>query len=206
MSVLKDKRILLGVTGSIAAFKAADLASKLTQLGAQVDVILTSAAEKFITPLTFQSVTGRRAYTDADLWGGEAHVLHIGLSHNADLFIIAPCTANTIAKLAYGAADNLLTITALACQCPILIAPAMDGGMFESIATQDNLRILTKRGVTIAGPAEGRFASGLIGKGRLLEPAELIGHIRLVLGRNGLLADKKVLVTAGGTQEPLDPV
>jgi len=206
MSVLKDKHILLGVTGSIAAFKAADLASKLTQLGAQVDVILTSAAEKFITPLTFQSVTGRRAYTDKDLWGGEAHILHIGLSHNADLLIVAPCTANTISKLAYGAADNLLTITALACKCPIMIAPAMDGGMFESDATRENLRILTKRGVTIAGPAEGRFASGLTGEGRLLEPTELIGHIRLVLGQNGPLADKKFVVTAGGTQEPLDPV
>ena len=206
MTVLNGKHILLGVTGSIAAFKAADLASKLTQLGAQVDVILTPAAEKFITPLTFQSVTGRRAYTDADLWGGEAHILHIGLSHNADIVVIAPCTANTISKLAYGAADNLLTITALACKCLMLIAPAMDGGMFDADVTQDNLRILTKRGVTITGPAEGRFASGLIGKGRLLEPLELIGHIRLVLGRNGRLADKKVLVTAGGTQEPLDPV
>jgi phosphopantothenoylcysteine decarboxylase / phosphopantothenate---cysteine ligase len=206
MTVLNGKHVLLGVTGSIAAFKAADLASKLTQLGAQVDVILTSAAEKFVTPLTFQSVTGRRAYTDADLWGGEAHILHIGLSHTADLLVIAPCTANTISKLAYGAADNLLTITALACECPMLIAPAMDGGMFNAEVTQDNLRILTKRGVYIAGPAEGRFASGLIGKGRLIEPIELIGHVRLVFGRNGRLADKKVLITAGGTQEPLDPV
>jgi len=206
MTVLSGKHILLGVTGSIAAFKAADLASKLTQLGAQVDVILTPAAEKFVTPLTFQSVTGRRAYTDADLWGGEAHILHIGLAHQADLFVIAPCTANTISKLAYGAADNLLSITALAAQCALLIAPAMDGGMFDASVTQDNLQTLTKRGATIAGPAEGRFASGLIGKGRLLEPNELIGQIRLVLGRNGRLADKKVVVTAGGTQEPLDPV
>jgi len=206
MTVLEGKHILLGVTGSIAAFKAADLASKLTQLGAQVDVILTPAAEKFITPLTFQSVTGRRAYTDADLWGSEAHILHIGLSHQADLLVIAPCTANTISKLAYGAADNLLSITALACKCPILIAPAMDGGMFDANVTQDNIRILKKRGAFVAGPAEGRFASGLVGKGRLLEPLELIGHIRLVLGRNGRLTDKKVLVTAGGTQEPLDPV
>ena len=206
MSVLNGKHILLGVTGSIAAFKAADLASKLTQLGAQVDVILTPAAEKFITPLTFQSVTSRRAYTDADLWGGEAHILHIGLAHQADLFVIAPCTANTISKLACGAADNLLTIIALACKCPMLIAPAMDGGMFEADVTQDNLRILKKRGVYIAGPTEGRFASGLVGKGRLIEPMELIGHIRLALGRNGRLADKKIVVTAGGTQEPLDPV
>ena len=171
MGNLKDRHILLGVTGSIAAYKAVDLASKLAQLGAQVDVILTPAAEKFITPLTFQSVTGRRAYTDADLWGGEAHILHIGLSHTADLLVIAPCTANTISKLAYGAADNLLTITALACKCPFLIAPAMDGGMFDADVTQDNLHILAERGAYLAGPVEGRFASGLIGKGRLIEPA-----------------------------------
>src|SRR6188474_1535490 len=109
MSVLKDKRIILGVTGSIAAYKAAELASKLTQAGALVDVILTSTAQKFITPLTFQSVTGRRAYTDADLWGNEAHVLHVGLGKNANLLLIAPCTADTLAKLAHGIADNLLT-------------------------------------------------------------------------------------------------
>ena len=127
--VLFGKRIMLGVTGSIAAYKAADLASKLTQAGAQVDVILTGAAEKFVTPLTFQSVTGRRAYTDADLWGNEAHVLHVGLGHAADLLVIAPCTANTIAKLAHGQADTLLTVTALAMRSPLLIAPAMDGGM-----------------------------------------------------------------------------
>src|SRR5215213_4563465 len=111
MSILSSKRILLGVTGSIAAYKATDLASKLTQAGAQVDVILSSAAEKFIKPLTFQSVTGRRAYVDKDLWGNEAHVLHVGLGHTADLLVIAPCTANTIARLAHGAAGSLLTVT-----------------------------------------------------------------------------------------------
>ena len=124
--VLVGKRITLGVTGSIAAYKAADLASKLTQSGAQVDVILTAAAEKFVTPLTFQSVTGRRAYTDSDLWGKEAHVLHVGLGHAADLLVIAPCTANTIASLAHGKADNLLSVTALAMRSPLLIAPARD--------------------------------------------------------------------------------
>ncbi len=206
MSVLKDKRVLLGVTGSIAAFKAADLASKLTQMDAQVDVILTSAAEKFITPLTFQSVTGRHAFTESDLWGGEAHVLHVGLGKSADILVIAPCTANTIAKLAHGDADNLLTITALASQCPLLIAPAMDGGMFDHPATQENLAKLKERGAFIAGPAEGHLASGLAGKGRLIEPTELIGHIRFALGRKGRLAAKKVVVSAGGTQEPLDPV
>ena len=206
MSIFSNKRIILGVTGSIAAYKAADLASKLTQAGAQVDVILTSAAEKFITPLTFQSVTGRRAYADSDLWGNEAHVLHVGLGHSADLIIIAPCTANTIAKLTHGQADTLLTVTTLASQCPLIIAPAMDGGMFDHPATQENIETLKKRDAFIIEPLEGHLASGLIGKGRLPETSELIGHIRLVLGRNGLLADKQIVITAGGTQEPLDPV
>lgn len=206
MSVLKDRRILLGVTGSIAAYKAADLASKLTQAGAQVDVILSRAAEQFITPLTFQSVTGRRAFVDSDLWGNEAHVLHVGLGHTADLMIVAPCTANTLARLAYGQADSLLTVTALAANCPLLIAPAMDGGMFEHPATQENVDTLKKRGAMIAGPAQGHLASGLSGPGRMLEPLEILGHARLALGHAGSLAGKKVVVTAGGTQEPLDPV
>ncbi len=206
MSILSNKRITLGVTGSIAAYKAADLASKLTQAEAQVDVIFTGAAEKFVTPLTFQSVTGRGAYTDRDLWGNESHVLHVGLGHAADLLVIAPCTANTIAKLAHGQADNLLVVTALAAQCPLLIAPAMDGGMYDHPATQENIAILKKRGATFLGPAEGHLASGLSGVGRMVETAEIIGHIRLLLGRNGPLAGKKIIVTAGGTQEPLDPV
>lgn len=206
MPILSGKRILLGVTGSIAAYKAADLASKLTQAGAQVDVILTGAAEKFITPLTFQSVTGRRSYIDNDLWGAESHVLHVGLGHTADLIMIAPCTANTLAKLALGQADSLLTVTALASNAPLMIAPAMDGGMFDHPATQENLDTLKKRGAYIIEPAEGHLASGLSGTGRLPETSELIGHIRLVLGRRGPLAGRKVVVTAGGTQEPLDPV
>jgi len=206
MSIFTSKRILLGVTGSIAAYKAVDLASKLAQAGALVDVILTPAAGKFVTPLTFQSVTGRRAYTDADLWGSEAHVLHIGLARGADLLAIAPCSADTLAKLAHGLADTLLTVTALAAACPLLLAPAMESHMFAHPAVQDNLSTLAARGATIAGPAEGRLASGQLGRGRMLEPADLLGHLRLVLGRGGRLADKKVLVTAGGTQEPLDPV
>jgi phosphopantothenoylcysteine decarboxylase/phosphopantothenate--cysteine ligase len=206
MSIFSDTHIVLGVTGSIAAYKAVDLASKLTQADAQVDVILTNAAENFVTPLTFQSVTGRRAYTDKDLWGNEAHVLHVGLAHHADLLVIAPCTANTLAKLAHGQADTLLTVTALASTAPLLIAPAMDGGMFDHPATQENLDTLRKRDAYIIEPAEGHLASGLTGIGRLPETSELIGHIRLILGRRGLLADKKVLITAGGTQEPLDPV
>jgi phosphopantothenoylcysteine decarboxylase/phosphopantothenate--cysteine ligase len=206
MSVLSNKRILLGVTGSIAAFKAADLASKLTQAEALVDVILTEAAEKFVTALTFQSVTGRRAYGEADLWGNEAHVLHVGLGHAADLLVIAPCTANTIAKLAHGQADSLLTVTALASTCPLVIAPAMDGGMFDHPTTQENIETLKNRAVTIIEPLEGHLASGLTGRGRLPETPELIGHIRRVLGRRGLLAGKRIVITAGGTQEPLDPV
>jgi phosphopantothenoylcysteine decarboxylase/phosphopantothenate--cysteine ligase len=201
-----DKHILLGVTGSIAAFKAADLASKLAQAGAQVDVILTSGAEKFVTPLTFQSVTGRRAYTESDLWGGEAHILHVGLAHQADALLIAPCTANTIAKLAHGLADNLLTITALANRSPLVLAPAMDGGMYDAPATQHNLATLLERGATILGPAEGHLASGQSGRGRMLEPTEILGHLRLVLGRSGRLAGKTIVISAGGTQEPLDPV
>jgi phosphopantothenoylcysteine decarboxylase/phosphopantothenate--cysteine ligase len=206
MSILSNKHILLGVTGSIAGYKAADLASKLAQAGAQVDVILTGAGEKFVTPLTFQSVTGRRAYTDKDLWGNEAHVLHVSFGKTADLLIIAPCTADTIAKLAHGIADNLLTVTALAAQCELVIAPAMDGGMFDHPATQENVAALKKRGAIIVGPAEGHLASGLVGPGRMSEPAEILGRVRVVLGKNGKLAGKRIVVTAGGTQEALDPV
>ncbi len=206
MSILSGKNILLAVTGSIAAYKAADLASRLTQAGAQVDVLLTHAAEKFITPLTFQSVTGRKAFTDADLWGGEAHILHVGLGHGADLLVVAPATASTLAKMAHGIADNLVTITALAARCPILVAPAMDAGMYEHPATQANVKTLIGRGVVVAGPVEGRMASGLVGLGRFMDPADLLGHIRLLLGSGGRLAGRKVVVTAGGTQEPIDPV
>jgi phosphopantothenoylcysteine decarboxylase/phosphopantothenate--cysteine ligase len=206
MSIISGKHILLGVTGSIAVYKAADLASKLAQTGALVDVIFTEAGEKFVSPLTFQSVTGRRAYTDKDLWGNEAHVLHVSFGRTADLLVIAPCTADTMAKLANGIADNLLTVTALAAQCPLVIAPAMDGGMFDHPATQQNLETLKKRGAVVVGPAEGHLASGLVGPGRMSEPAEILGCVRMVLGKTGKLAGKKVVVTAGGTQEAIDPV
>ncbi|MCX6057816.1 MAG: bifunctional phosphopantothenoylcysteine decarboxylase/phosphopantothenate--cysteine ligase CoaBC [Chloroflexi bacterium] len=206
MSIFSGKHILLGVTGSIAGYKAADLASKLAQAGAQVDVLITGAGEKFVTPLTFQSVTGRRAFTDHDLWGNEAHILHVSFGKTADLLVIAPCTANTIAKLANGLADNLLTVTALAAECPLVIAPAMDGGMFYHSTTQENLAKLKKSGAIIVGPADGHLASGLTGKGRMIEPAEIFGHLRIALGKNGKLAGKKILVTAGGTQESIDPV
>ncbi|MFC2064432.1 bifunctional phosphopantothenoylcysteine decarboxylase/phosphopantothenate--cysteine ligase CoaBC [Chloroflexota bacterium] len=205
-TILKDKQIILGITGSIAAYKAVELASRLSQAGAKVDVLLSQSAEKFISPLTFQSVTGRNAYTENDLWGGQAHVLHIGLGHTADLIVLAPCTANTLAKLAHGIADNLLSITVLAASCPILIAPAMDAGMYSHPATQENVSILSGRGIQFAGPVEGHMASGLVGMGRMIEPIDLLGHIRKVLGAKGSLAGKKLLVTAGGTQEPIDPV
>lgn len=204
ISLLQSKRILLGVTGSIAAYKAADLASQLTQAGAEVDVILTEAATKFITPLTFQSLTGRTAYSD--LWGSDAHVIHVGLGERADLLVIAPATADVIARLAHGLANDLLTVTALAARCPVLVAPAMDGGMFAHPATQANLKTLAERGVTLLGPAEGRMASGLVGRGRMVEPDEILGHVRLALGRKGPLAGRRIVVTAGGTQEPIDPV
>jgi len=207
MSILSGKHIILGVTGSIAAYKAADLASKIAQSGALVDVILTGAGEKFVSPLTFQSVTGRRACTDKDLWGDEAHILHVSLGKHAEMLVIAPCTADTIAKLAHGIADNLLTVTALAATCPILIAPAMDGGMFDHPATQENLATLRSRGVLVIGPTAGHLASGLRGTGRMAEPAEILGQMHVAIGRkHGKLSKRKVIVTAGGTQEAIDPV
>ena len=202
----EDRRIILGITGSIAAYKAVDLASKLAQAGAHVDVIFTQAALQFITPLSFQSVTGRPAFTDRELWEREGHVLHIGLAHNASLLVIAPTSANTLAKLTHGIADNLLTVTALAARCRILLAPAMDGGMYTHPATQSNLEILRQRGVVMVGPAQGHLASGLTGIGRMVEPQELLGYIRCELGKDGPLRGRKIIITAGGTQEPIDPV
>lgn len=203
---INGKRIILGVSGSIACYKAADLASKLSQAGAKVTAILTQAATQFITPLTFQSVTGQRAYTDADLWGNEAHVLHVGLGHQADLLVIAPATANTLGKLAHGTADDLLSLTALAAICPLVLAPAMDGGMFTHPATQANVQILAGRGAILIGPEEGHLASGLVAKGRMTEPLTLLGRIRHLLAQQGPLRGKKVVVSAGGTREAVDPV
>jgi phosphopantothenoylcysteine decarboxylase/phosphopantothenate--cysteine ligase len=204
--VLANRRILLGITGSIAAYKAADLASQLTQAGALVDAVLSEAAQRFVSPLTLASVTGRRAYTDADLWGPDSHVLHVELGGGADAVLVAPATAHTLAKMAAGHADTLLCLAVLAARGPLLLAPAMDAGMFEHPATQANLEVLRARGAVVLGPAEGRMASGLSGLGRLLEPAEIVGHLRLTLGRGGPLAERSVIVTAGGTQEPIDPV
>ncbi len=206
MKVFEGKRIVLGVTGSIAAYKIVDLASKLTQLGVMVDVILTESAAKLVSPLTFSSVTGCKAYVDQDLWQVEDHVLHIKLGEENQAFLIAPATANTIAKLANGLADNLLTVSALASRTGLLVAPAMDGGMYSHPATQENLQILEKRGVILLGPAAGHLASGMSGKGRMLESDQLLGYLRVFLGKDGVLKGKKVVVTAGGTQEPIDPV
>lgn len=203
---LAGKNIILGVTGSIAAYKAAEIASKLTQQEAIVNTILTSPGLEFISPLTFQSVTGRKAFVDDDLWGGEGHVVHVQIGHSTDLLLIAPASANTIAKLAHGIADNLLTVTALAAKCPMVIAPAMDAGMYGHPATQENINTLKSRGVHFIGPDEGHLASGLIGPGRMSEPLAIIGEIRWLLSRNNSLKNKKIIVTAGGTREALDPV
>lgn len=203
---LIGKRILLGVTGSIAAYKAADLASKLTQQGAVVNSVLSESACKFISPLTFQSLTSQKAYIEEDLWKGEGHVVHIYLGRNSDLLLIAPASADMIAKLAHGIADDLLSLTALAAACPIVIAPAMDGGMFSHPSTQANIETLKQRGVEFIGPAAGHLASGLVGSGRFEENQIIMQHLRLMFSRNNPLAGKKIVITAGGTQEPIDPV
>jgi phosphopantothenoylcysteine decarboxylase/phosphopantothenate--cysteine ligase len=204
--LLENRRIILGVTGSIAAYKSAELASMLTQAGTLVDVVLTEAGQRFVSALTFQSLTGRHAYTDSDLWGEEGHIVHVRVAEGADLLMVAPATANTIAKLAHGQADSLLAVVALAAGCPLLIAPAMDAGMYANPATQANVELLRSRGAIFIGPVEGRMASGMTGLGRMAEPEELLGHIRLALGQRGALSGRKVVVTAGGTHEPIDPV
>ena len=203
---ISGKRIVIGITGSIAAYKSADLASHLTKLGADVNVILTEAGEKFISPLSIQSVSGKKVFTEQDLWGGEGHVVHINLAHTADLLVIAPATANTIAKLASGIADNLLTVTVLAAVCPVIIAPAMDAGMYKNAITQKNISLLKERGYKFIGPAEGHLASGLKGPGRMVEPIEIVNTIRYYLSRGNPLHGKKIVITAGGTQEAVDPV
>lgn len=206
MDILSGKRLVLGVTGSVAAYKSVFLASRLTQAEVLVDVILTEAAERFVGPISFSSVTGRQVYREEDLWESSDHVPHIELGESNDLFLIAPATANTIAKLALGIADNLLSLSALASRTPLYIAPAMDGGMYMNPATQSNIQVLEERGMVFLGPGQGHLASGLQGKGRMLEPEILFGHIRLAIGRTGRLAGKKIVVTAGGTREALDPV
>ena len=203
---LEHREIALGVTGSIACFKSVDLASKLTQERALVNVIMTRGALNFLTPLTFRSITHRDVVTDIFDPSSELSMDHVALAQRADAVLIAPATANAIAKLAHGLADDALTTTVLATTAPVIVAPAMDAHMFDNPATQENVRKLESRGIVVAGPAEGRLASGLTGKGRMLEPAELIAHLRMVLGRHGDLEGRKVVVSAGGTQEPIDLV
>jgi phosphopantothenoylcysteine decarboxylase/phosphopantothenate--cysteine ligase len=203
---INGKKIVIGITGSIAAYKSTDLASRLTKLGADVNAIFTEAGEKLISPLSIQSVSGNKAFTEQNLWGGEGHIVHINLAHTADLLVIAPATANTIAKIANGIADNLLTVTVLAAVCPVIIAPAMDAGMYENTITQKNIGLLKERGYIFIGPAKGHLASGLKGLGRMVEPVEIVNTIRYHLSRTNPLKYKKIVVTAGGTQEAIDPV
>ena len=203
---MHGKRVVLGVTGSIACYKALDLASKLTQAGALVDTIMTHGATQFVTPLAFRSLTHRAVVTDAFDAGSEYAVEHVELARQADVIVVAPATVHTIAKLALGMADDPLTTTAVASRAPLMVAPAMDADMYEHPATQENLERLRQRGVVIAGPAQGRLASGLTGWGRLLETPELLGYIAYTLGRDGDLKGRTVVVSAGGTAEPIDPV
>jgi len=205
-SVFVGKKIVLGVTGSIAAYKAAYLASTLTQADAQVDVVMTDSATRLVAPLTFQSLTQRPVHVDMFRLIENAEITHVSLGANADVVVIAPATANTIAKMAHGLADDLLSTTVLAARCPIIVAPAMDAGMYESPATRENVTKLRERGVVVVEPETGRLASGMVGQGRLADLEEIVGRIRWVLGQNGDLAGTSILVTAGGTQEPIDPV
>ena len=205
-SPLTDARVILGVTGSIACYKAADLASKLTQEGALVDVIVSHGASNFVTPLTFRSLTHRAVVTDLFDADSEQAVNHVAMAHEADVILVAPATAHVIARLAHGFADDALTTTALASAAPLVVAPAMDGWMFENPATQENLETLRRRGATIIGPESGHLASGLRGMGRMSEPAFIVDSLRAVLGRRGDMAGRAIVVSAGGTQEPIDPV
>ena len=205
-SPLNNKRVVLGVTGSIACYKAADLASKLVQNGALVDVILTSAATQFVSELTFRSITHRPVFTDLYSSESELSINHVALAETADIIIVAPTTANTIAKIANGISDDVLTTTILATKAPIIMAPAMDANMFDNAATQANVTTLITRGVFIAGPANGRLASGLIGQGRMVEPSNIISSASMILGKDGDFSGKKIVVSAGGTEEAIDPV
>ena len=205
-SPIQNKNIVLGVTGSIACYKAADLASKLVQSGALVDTILTEAATEFVSDLTFKSLTHREVYTSLYSQDSNLSINHVALAESADLIIVAPATANTIAKIANGISDDVLTTTILATTAPIIIAPAMDANMFDNPATEANVTTLIGRGFFIAGPAEGRLASGLMGKGRMIEPFDIMGAANMLLGKDGDLSGKKIVVSAGGTEEAIDPV
>lgn len=204
--MLKGKTVLLGVTGGIAAYKAACLCSALVKLHADVEVIMTQHATEFITPLTFEQLTGHRTMVDTFDRNFSHQVEHISLAQRTDLVLIAPATANICAKLAHGLADDMLTTTVLACTCRKLIAPAMNTNMYENPVTQDNLNILRKYGWEVIEPASGRLACGATGKGKLPEPELLKEYVLKELAFQKDLAGKTVLVTAGPTQEALDPV
>jgi len=204
--ILRGASIVLGVTGGIASYKAVELCSRLVQAGAVVDVIMTEAATQFVTPLPFQTLTARPVSVDQFQLLRDMDMAHIALGKKAQALVIAPATANTIAKLAHGLADNLLTSTALSSTAPLVIAPAMDADMWAHPATQANAEMLRQRGALLVGPGQGRLASGRVGLGRLVSVEEILAAVRRTLGRNGPLAGLRVMVTAGGTQEPLDPV
>lgn len=204
--MIANKTIVLGITGSIAAYKAADIASKLTQAGGKVDVIMTESATKFVAPLTLRSITGRPVVTSMWELASEFSIEHVALAEAADVVVIAPATANIIAHLAAGLADDMLSCTVLATEAPVIVAPAMNVNMFQNSITQDNLAKLKARGFTIVDPEYGRLASGKMGLGRLADVEKIMGTIKQVLGRSGDLAGKQIVVTAGGTQEAIDPV
>lgn len=204
--MLKGKTVLLGVSGGIAAYKAAALASALVKQHAAVEVVMTKNATEFVTPLTFEQLTGRRVMVDTFDRNFSHQVEHIALAERTDLVIVAPATANVCAKFAHGLADDMLTTTVLACRCHKLIAPAMNINMFENPVTQDNLKLLEHYGWEIIPPASGRLACGAVGKGKLPEPEVLLDYVMRFLAMPHDLEGKRVLVTAGPTQEALDPV
>ena len=204
--MFSGKTILLGVTGGIAAYKAAALASALVKLHASVEVVMTRNATEFIAPLTFEQLTGNKVMVDTFDRNFVHQVEHIALADRTDLVMIAPATANVCAKLAHGLADDMLTTTVLACTCPKLIAPAMNTHMYENPVTQDNLEILRRYGWEVIAPASGRLACGAVGAGKLPEPQDLLQYILREIAFPHDLKGKRVLVTAGPTQESLDPV
>lgn len=206
MAGLQGRKIVLGVTGGIAAYKAVELASRLTKAGAEVHVLMSRAAKEFVTELTFREITGNPVASDMWAKNQEFHVEHIALARLAELVIVAPATANLVAKMAAGLADDLLSTTLLATKAPIFLAPAMNTGMYENPATQHNLEVLRGRGVHIIEPASGHLACGVEGKGRLPEAVELAGIVENFFASCGSLKGRKLIVTAGGTREPIDPV
>ncbi len=206
MRILNGKTIGLGVTGSIAAYKAAGLASQLTQAGAQVDVVMTREATMFVGKMTFEAITHRHVVTDVMELLPDSLIGHVVMAKRADLYLIAPATAHTIAKIAHGFADDAVSATVLDTRAPIVIAPAMESGMWENAATQANIAMLAAHGATIIEPGIGHLASGLSGRGRLAELDVILDTVRAVLGRAGDLAQKKIVITAGGTHEAIDPV